>query len=247
MHRLPNAWTQTACGCSSRCSPVPNRLLRRAAPWLLDAWTLALVRGTMRRLGFERPVLWAYTPLVAAMLRVMEDAANPGAAARAWPGQGRANSAGSGPPREPWTCTKDALRPEGDHVLPGLSAPVRRGAAVTHTRQGAARSRLSAPGRCLGQWSIQQSAAGRCDGHARCARPQYRRPCTGASIEGSDQSWENQVNRRELKAIERVNTRCVALARDRLGRPCRPVVGLASALAFTGTPLPTHLALATES
>ena len=45
--------------------PVPNRLLRRAAPRLLDAWTLALVRGTMRRLGFERPVLWAYTPLAA--------------------------------------------------------------------------------------------------------------------------------------------------------------------------------------
>jgi glycosyltransferase involved in cell wall biosynthesis len=48
--------------------PVPSRLARRLAPRLLDAWTLALTRRTMRRLGFARPCLWTYTPLAARLL-----------------------------------------------------------------------------------------------------------------------------------------------------------------------------------
>jgi glycosyltransferase involved in cell wall biosynthesis len=48
--------------------PVPNRLCRRVTPVLLDRWLLAVVRSTMRRLGFARPVLWTYTPLAAPLV-----------------------------------------------------------------------------------------------------------------------------------------------------------------------------------
>ena len=42
--------------------PLPNRLLQRHVPALYDRWTAAAVRHASRRLGFERVVLWSYTP-----------------------------------------------------------------------------------------------------------------------------------------------------------------------------------------
>lgn len=45
--------------------PVPARLATRIAPRLVDAWTLRSARRAMRRLGFRRPLLWAYTPRAA--------------------------------------------------------------------------------------------------------------------------------------------------------------------------------------
>lgn len=43
--------------------PVPNRLLRKHAPAMLDRLTVWSLRRALRRLGFGRPVLWSYTPL----------------------------------------------------------------------------------------------------------------------------------------------------------------------------------------
>lgn len=43
--------------------PVPNRTLRRRAPGALDAFVVSATRHAIRRLGFRRPVLWAYSPL----------------------------------------------------------------------------------------------------------------------------------------------------------------------------------------
>jgi len=48
--------------------PVPNRILRRFVPRLLDTASLALVRHTMKRIGMRNPVLWSYTPLTRDLL-----------------------------------------------------------------------------------------------------------------------------------------------------------------------------------
>jgi glycosyltransferase involved in cell wall biosynthesis len=43
--------------------PLPNKLLRRIAPRLVDWLTFAVTRRAARRLGFSAPCLWTYTPL----------------------------------------------------------------------------------------------------------------------------------------------------------------------------------------
>jgi glycosyltransferase involved in cell wall biosynthesis len=48
--------------------PLPNGFVRRRAGRLLDRWLARIVLKRVRRLGFERTVVWSYTPLVERIL-----------------------------------------------------------------------------------------------------------------------------------------------------------------------------------
>lgn len=48
--------------------PLPNRLAQRRAPVLYDRWLVSAVRHAIGRLGFDRPILWTYTPFSAGYL-----------------------------------------------------------------------------------------------------------------------------------------------------------------------------------
>ncbi|NJO04527.1 MAG: glycosyltransferase family 1 protein [Chloroflexaceae bacterium] len=45
--------------------PAPNRIVRNRLPQVYDALTLLGTRIAARRLGFERPMIWSYSPFVA--------------------------------------------------------------------------------------------------------------------------------------------------------------------------------------
>jgi glycosyltransferase involved in cell wall biosynthesis len=53
--------------------PLPRRVLQRLAPKLADRVMLAVARRAARRLGFESPCVWSYTPSYAAHIGAFDE------------------------------------------------------------------------------------------------------------------------------------------------------------------------------
>jgi glycosyltransferase involved in cell wall biosynthesis len=53
--------------------PAPNRLAQRYGAAAFDRYTRWTIRQTARRLGFDRPVLWTYTPFAGPLLGQLDE------------------------------------------------------------------------------------------------------------------------------------------------------------------------------
>lgn len=53
--------------------PVPNRVLRKQLPRLLDLVTLVGLRAALKKLQFHRPVVWTYTPFVSLFIGHLDE------------------------------------------------------------------------------------------------------------------------------------------------------------------------------